>query len=93
MKKALILFLFVLACGCSSDSEKSCKTNASCLSDPNCLCWCSQSCSFRKKEKTDNPTWVDGDPKGKFCYCKEWDVDFMKENCPEVKAEQPKGAK
>ncbi|HSX26214.1 MAG TPA: hypothetical protein VLE89_04315 [Chlamydiales bacterium] len=56
-------------------------TNASCLDDPNCLCWCSQLCDYRKKKASDHPTYITDDPNEKFCYCKQWDYDHYEDNC------------
>lgn len=71
-----------------------CASREACLNDPNCRCWCSQICKFRKKNKTDHPTYVENDPNGKFCYCKQWDIDHYEENCILHKnVKEPKGAK
>ena len=70
-----------------------CATKEACLNDPNCLCWCSQICNWRKKTPDDHPVYIENDPYGKFCYCKQWDFDHYKDNCLDKKdVMQPKGA-
>jgi hypothetical protein len=64
-------------------SGKSCQDEDSCLMDPKCKCYCSEIGGFRKKNASDSPIYVKGDPRGKYCYCKQWDWD----NYP--KAERP----
>lgn len=65
-----------------------------CLNDPDCLCWCSQICNWRKKTAQDHPVYIENDPHGKFCYCKQWDFDYYEDNCILHKdVKQPKGAK
>ena len=71
-----------------------CASKEACLNDPNCLCWCSQICNWRKKTADDHPFYVENDPYGKFCYCKQWDYDHYKDNCIDGKnIKEPKGAK
>lgn len=86
------LALVLAGCGGSKDG-KQCITREPCVSDPNCMCWCSQICEYRKKTSEDNPKFVDNDPNGKFCYCKQWDYDNFKDNCVQNKHNvQPAGA-
>ena len=71
-----------------------CTTKEACLNDPNCYCWCSQKCGWRKKTAEDHPVYIENDPYGKFCYCKQWDFDYYKDNCINGKnVQQPNGAK
>ena len=95
MKNILFLLVAVLFSACGNNEQKNpCNTKESCLSDPNCQCWCSQICGYRKKVKRDSPVYVEDDPNGKFCYCKQWDVDHYEENCIEgKKVPEPKNAK
>ena len=75
-------------------SIKPCTSKEACLNDPNCLCWCSQVCSWRKKTPADHPVYIENDPYGKFCYCKQWDYDHYEDNCIYGKnVKQPPGAK
>lgn len=84
--------LCLAAVGCAKQ-QPTCSTQSSCLSDPNCQCWCSQKCGWRKKESNDHPTYIPNDPNGKFCYCKQWDYDYYKDNCVDgKKVLQPAGA-
>lgn len=86
----IITAFFASACG---NSEPPCKSKEACLTDPNCECWCSQKCGYRKKKSTDNPVYVENDPNGKHCYCKQWDVDHYEDNCVNGnKTPQPAGA-
>lgn len=65
-----------------------------CLSDPNCYCWCSQICNWRKKTAEDHPVYIENDPFGKFCYCKQWDYEHYADNCIYGRnVKQPPGAK
>jgi hypothetical protein len=52
-----------------------------CVNDPNCLCWCSQICNWRKKTAEDRPVYIKNDPHKKYCYCKQWDFDNYENNC------------
>jgi hypothetical protein len=77
------LVLIMSACG-SGMQEKSlppCNSKESCLKNPDCLCWCSQKCGWRKKTPADHPVYIENDPYGKFCYCKQWDFDHYEDNC------------
>lgn len=70
-----------------------CKSKEACLNDPNCYCWCSQECNWRKKTPSDKPVYIENDPYGKFCYCKQWDYDHYEDNCINNKnVKQPPGA-
>ncbi len=93
-----ILFLLLVACmsACGSQEVKqqSCASKEACLNDPNCQCWCSQKCGWRKKTPEDHPVYIENDPYGKFCYCKQWDFDHYEDNCINHKnVKQPAGAK
>jgi hypothetical protein len=80
--KKILVLLVTLLCGCAGGGEKSrCQTAETCLNDPHCQCWCSQKCGFRKKEASDNPVYINDDSNGKFCYCKQWDIDNYENNC------------
>lgn len=49
-------------------------TNCKDLSNP-CRCYCSKKCGPRDKKPDDRPVFVENDPAGNFCYCKQWDLD------------------
>lgn len=88
MKKSIFLVPVLLAvlAGCDGmNTAPTCKSRESCLNDPNCRCWCSQICAYRKKTAADDPVYIADDPNGKFCYCKQWDVDHYEDNCIEGK--------
>jgi hypothetical protein len=83
-KKSLFFVLVgaaLISCGGGQNASSSCKSKESCLSDPNCQCWCSQICGFRKKEASDKPVYIADDPNQKYCYCNQWDYDHYEDNC------------
>ena len=56
-------------------------TNCKDLSNP-CQCYCSKECGPRDKKPEDSPVFVENDPAGNFCYCKQWDLDeYYKRGC------------
>jgi hypothetical protein len=82
----IILFLLIAvslsACGKQETKTLSpCASKEACLNDPDCLCWCSQICNWRRKTASDHPVYIENDPYGKFCYCKQWDFDHYEDNC------------
>lgn len=90
----LLALLTLSACGyVSAKTGKAQCTRDTCTMDPTCQCWCSVKCGFRDKKPNDNPMWVENDPNGKYCYCKQWDLDNYKARCIEGKnIPQPAGA-
>jgi hypothetical protein len=40
-----------------------------------CQCYCSAVGHFRDKNSDDKPVYVENDPNGVHCYCKQWDLD------------------
>lgn len=79
---------------CSATTPAPAVTKEACLNDPNCLCWCSQLCNWRKKGPNDHPVYIENDPYGKYCYCKQWDFDHYEDNCIYGRnVKQPSGAK
>ena len=91
MGKKMILLLVTLLCGCG---ESHCRTEDSCINDPQCQCWCSQKCGYRKKTASDHPVYVEKDANGKTCYCKQWDLDNYVDNCEmNMRVIEPKDAK
>lgn len=90
----VLAVLTFTACEYVKKEGVQCKTREECLNDPNCLCWCSQICGYRKKEASDHPTYIEDDRYGKFCYCKQWDFDHYEDNCIHGKnIKEPKDAK
>jgi len=91
----LPLLLAALLSGCDLVATKGkCKTKEACLNDAKCQCWCSQKCGYRKKTTSDNPIYIENDPNGKFCYCKQWDLDLYEDNCiSKEHIPEPQGAK
>jgi len=57
-------------------SSGSCRMGASCADMNNeCQCYCSVKCGFRDKREDDKPVYVENDPNGLGCYCKQVDLD------------------
>jgi hypothetical protein len=91
MKYFLALFLAASFSGAYADGPA--KTRQEC-NDPDSQCWCSQSCGYRDKTEEDNPIYIKNDRNGKFCYCKQWDLDYYDKNCKQGKnVKQPAGSK
>ncbi len=44
-------------------------------------CYCSGICDVRDVTPKDNPVYVENDPNGHYCYCKQWDIDNYEERC------------
>lgn len=79
---------------CEEEKPK-CTSETDCKNLKNeCQCYCSFKCGFRDKiveddpitgVKKDEPIYIPDDPNGKFCYCKQRDVDFYNKNhCPQI---------
>lgn len=85
IKPIFFLLLFatmsMFAANQQETKKPSCATKEACLNDPECLCWCSQKCGWRKKTPDDHPVYIENDPYGKYCYCKQWDYDHYEDNC------------
>ena len=71
--------------------KQSCATSQTCKDlNNNCKCYCSRVCHFRDKfVEEDTPVYVENDPNGIHCYCKQWDLDHYQERCAR-KTEQQK---
>lgn len=92
LKNVSFLIVMIMLSACDGRGFR-CKTREACVNNSKCQCWCSQKCGFRKKEASDNPLYVENDPNGKFCYCKQWDLDLYEDNCVQGKnIPQPKSA-
>jgi hypothetical protein len=90
----LLLFASINIFGNQEAKKQPCVSKEACLNDPNCLCWCSQICNWRKKTPEDHPVYIENDPYGKFCYCKQWDFDHYEDNCIYGRnVQEPTGAK
>jgi len=81
IKKIIFILPLLMSLLIGCDKGNQCPSREACLKDPKCLCWCSQICNYRKKTAADNPVYIEKDPNGKFCYCKQWDVDNYQNNC------------
>lgn len=94
LKISLFLVLFLGFIGCEQPEKlKPCTSKEACLKDPNCACWCSVKCGWRKKRPDDHPVYIEKDPHGKHCYCKQWDFDHYEDNCVKGKnISEPAGA-
>jgi hypothetical protein len=94
MKKAPLLIALVLLSGCNGKDPVQCKLESSCVNDKSCQCWCSVECGWRDKTPADNPIWIENDPNGKHCYCKQWDLDHYEDNCiKHLGIKQPAGSR
>lgn len=95
MRSILFLLVTMLFSACGNvGSQPTCKSKDSCLTDPNCECWCSVKCGYRKKTSKDHPVYIKDDPNGKHCYCKQWDADHYEDNCVDgKKMKEPSNAK
>lgn len=80
-KKLCPLIAVYFSLTCPLFANPPCVSQEACLKDPDCFCWCSQICNWRKKTAEDHPVAIDNDPNGKFCYCKKWDYENFKANC------------
>lgn len=49
--------------------------------------------NWRKKTAEDHPVYIENDPHGKHCYCKQWDYDHFADNCIEGKKVKEPDAK
>lgn len=81
---ALILSLIVFGTNKSQEYgyASRCQGKQDCLENPACLCYCSGICDYREKTPEDNPVYIQNDPYGHFCYCKQWDIDvYEQKNC------------
>jgi len=57
-----------------------CKTEADCVNNPNCKCYCAFKPGYRKKTAKDTaPIYLNAeqDPYGKRCYCDQRDLDKL----------------
>ncbi|MGB8467759.1 MAG: hypothetical protein WCE21_02045 [Candidatus Babeliales bacterium] len=67
-----------------------CANEATCKDlGASCQCYCARVCGFRNKKLSgpdkDNPIYVPNDPNGKYCYCKQWDLDnYNSRHCTEI---------
>lgn len=87
-------YLFLLACGVAfcgvavgfirkknKAAAVACNDKKSCVGNKDCQCYCSKKCGFRDKTDDDREVYVENDPNGKYCYCKQWDLDNYEINC------------
>lgn len=81
MRIMILMLMAVLFTACGGGN--SCKSKESCINDQKCQCWCSVKCGYRDKTAADHPVYVENDPNGKHCYCKQWDLDMYQANCVE----------
>jgi hypothetical protein len=55
-----------------------------------CQCYCSKKCGPRDKKPDDKPVYVENDPAGNYCYCKQWDLDNYKSRGCDVQDQDKK---
>lgn len=81
-KLSLLLIVSVLLSSNVSYTEnEQCSNEQTCTVSKSCKCYCSRICEFREKKPEDKCVYVENDPHGKYCYCKEWDRDNYKDRC------------
>lgn len=80
----LLASLNVLGANKHKKNTKSatCNNRYDCIRNEACQCYCAQKCGFRKKTDDDRPVYVKDDPRGYYCYCKQWDLDNV-DTCEE----------
>lgn len=84
----LLLFMCCMTLGVVTlQGAGSCTTEEDCINNDKCQCYCSVKCGFRDKDmKQDRPVFVENDPNGIHCYCKEWDLkNYKKRHCDRKK--------
>ncbi|KIX85000.1 hypothetical protein J120_04690 [candidate division TM6 bacterium JCVI TM6SC1] len=82
-KLSLLLIVSVLLSSNISYTagDEQCSNEQTCTVSKSCKCYCSRICEFREKKPEDKCVYVENDPNGKYCYCKEWDRDNYKDRC------------
>ena len=87
-----LLLAWLVSCGVvggvmrhkRNQKASACNTHKACINDETCQCYCSYVCGFRDKTPDDRPVYVENDPNGKYCYCKQWDLDnYDMRECPD----------
>lgn len=78
----LFLLISIVSFSILTAEDAICPTQQNCknLNNP-CKCYCSHKCGPRDKKADDRPIWIENDPEGNFCYCKQWDLDNYKKRC------------
>lgn len=102
LKKYAYALLVCLACGGvvagvihhkRKKAAEICNTKKACIND-DCQCYCSMKCGFRDKTDDDRPVYIENDPNGKHCYCKQWDLDnYQERDCAAKEAAEPAAKK
>lgn len=82
MFKYALLMLFAVSMNGTLDAREAakkpfCGKNKRGCQDLNnpCQCYCSWECGPRDKTPDDKPVYVENDPAGIYCYCKQRDLD------------------
>jgi len=86
--KQIVLMLGLLSCSALMSTVEFCgkQSKAVCQDRKNCdKCYCSFKCGPRDKKPDDTLIWIEDDPNGIYCYCKQRDVDYFKKNGCDIK--------
>ena len=85
MKLKQVLFLLTILCALNSrellyaknaPTKNVCGRNKEdCLNNENCQCYCAFKGAPRDKKPDDKPIYIENDPYGHYCYCKQRDLD------------------
>lgn len=88
LKQSLLFLLIAACCGTAAAVVDFCgkSSKAVCQDRTNCdKCYCSFKCGPRDKKPDDTLIWIEDDPNGIYCYCKQRDVDYFKKNGCDIK--------
>lgn len=87
MNFRLLLFISIFANFSIQVYGYECQFQKDCLDKTNaqCRCFSVQKCNLKIKERDDNPVWVQDDPKGIRCWCKQSDRDRYVDSCVKKK--------
>lgn len=76
IQKLLLILCIVVRDLSAQPSERHCVSKEECL-DKNgkCRCYSAEQCGWREKREGEEPVFVPQDPRGKYCYCSQKDLD------------------
>lgn len=88
LKRSVLLLLVSMSCGMAQGVVDFCgkKSKAVCQDRKSCTkCYCAFKCGPRDKKPDDTLIYIENDPNGIFCYCKQRDIDYYKKNGCDIK--------